>query len=146
MGPVTFSMDQYNAPIYHATDERYELLGQWAMMDISRYFLACLDALAMIDDVTHGRAPFEEWSSDNYEVTFTSSTFAVSNNWIPGRSQSYPIDVVRSVVEDYWRFLVEQPERNVTRQYRPDLPEWQAGLVRWEEKWGRPHPYRGRFF
>jgi hypothetical protein len=143
---VTFSMDQYNAPVYQVSDAQFGALGEWVMMDISRYFLTCLDALAMVDDVIHGREPFEEWSSENYEVSFAPATFTVSNNWVQGAEGRYPTDLVRSVIEDYWRFLAGQPERTVVRQYRPDLPEWEASLVRWEEKWGRTHPYRGRFF
>ncbi|GAB7048086.1 hypothetical protein [Catenuloplanes indicus] len=86
MAAVTFSMDQYDAPVYHATDRR--------------------------------------WSSSDYEVSFSPTAFTVSNNWLPGAEGSYPIDLVRSVVEDYWHFLAGQPEREVVRQYRPDLPEF----------------------
>lgn len=73
MAAVTFSMDQYDAPVYHATDRR--------------------------------------WSSSDYEVSFSPTAFTVSNNWLPGAEGSYPIDLVRSVVEDYWHFLAGQPER-----------------------------------
>jgi hypothetical protein len=146
MGHIDFSIDQHHRPSPHLTDKRDERLAEWVIADISHHFIVCLDALAMADDVARGRPPFEEWSSDNYEVSFTPSTFTVSNNWIPGSEATYPMDQVRAVIEDYWRFLVGQPERTVVRQYRPDLPEWEASLVRWEEKWGRTHPYRGRFF
>jgi hypothetical protein len=49
---------------------------------------------------------------------------------------------VQAAIEDYQRFLVAQPERSVVREYRPDLPEWQADLLRRDEKWGRSD---GRF-
>jgi hypothetical protein len=65
---------------------------------------------------------------------------------VPGAEGEFPADVARAAIEDYWRFLVAQPERPAVREYRPDFPEWQADLLRWEEKWGRTHPYRGRLF
>jgi hypothetical protein len=66
--------------------------------------------------------------------------------WVPSAEGEVPADVARAAIEDSWRFLVAQPERPAIRAYRPDLPEWQADLLRWEEKRGRPHPYRGRLF
>lgn len=146
MSPIRFSMDQFNLPLYHVDDKKFDALGEWVTTDVSRFFLVCLDALAMADDVANGRPPFEEWSSENYEVTFTPQSFRVTNLWVPGAEGEYPVDEVREVIEEYWRFLVSQPERDVVREYRPDLPEWEANLLRWEEKWERTHPYRGRFF
>jgi hypothetical protein len=144
---MTFYMDgRYQSPRFRAADETYNPLGEWVIADISRFFLVCLDALAMIDDVTNGREPFEEWDSENYEVDFSSRDFTVRNQWVENWGGRYPIDTVREVVEGYWRFLVSAPERDVVREYRPDLPEWEADLLRWEEKWDRRHPYRGRFF
>ncbi|WP_240669957.1 hypothetical protein [Actinoplanes solisilvae] len=136
----------YRRPVYHVEDQRYDLLGEWLTTDIGTFFLVALDALAMADDVAHGRPPFDEWSSENYAVSFTPSALLITNLWVPGAEGEFPAGVAREAIEDYWSFLVGQPERDVVREYRPDLPEWQANLLRWEEKWGRPHPYRGRLF
>lgn len=133
-------------PVYEVEDPRYDLLGEWLTTDLGTFFLVTLDALAMADEVTRGEAPFEEWSSENYSVSFTPATLRIVNLWVPDASGDFPSETARTAIEDYWRFLVSQPERNVVREYRPDLPEWQATLLRWEEKWGRTHPYRGRLF
>jgi hypothetical protein len=65
---------------------------------------------------------------------------------LPGRIENLEPAPSLLRLEDYWRFLVAQPERPAVREHRPDLPEWQADLHWWEEKWGRAHPYRGRLF
>ena len=147
MGVVSLGIDPtYGLPVYEVEDQRYDLLGQWLTADLDRFFLATLDALAMADDVARGEPPFEQWSSENYAVSFTPSALLITNLWSPGAEGEFPADVARAALEDYWRFLVALPERRAVREYRPDLPKWQADLLRWEEKWGRTHPYRGRLF
>lgn len=147
MAVMTFYMDEeFRSPRFRTEEKGYNPLGEWVIADISQYFFVCLDALAMIDDVANGNPPFEEWSSENYEVTFSPQGFSVKNIWVENWGGDYPVETVREVIEEYWRFLVSQPERDVVREYRPDLPEWQANLMQWEEQWGRVHPYRGRFF
>jgi hypothetical protein len=136
----------FRRPVYEVEEQRYDLLGEWLTTDLGTFFLVTLDALAMADDVARSEPPFDEWSSENYAVSFTPSALRITNLWVPGAEGEFPADVARAAIEDYWRFLVAQPERSVVREYRPDLPEWQANLLRWEEKWGRPHPYRGRLF
>ncbi|WP_446218102.1 hypothetical protein [Micromonospora sp. IBHARD004] len=143
---ITFSLNQFNLPAYQVKDDRYTTLGVWLITDISRQFLVCLDGLAMIDDVAAGRAPFEEWSSDKFEVEFTQQGVLLQNQWLEHQRGEYTVDEVRDALESYWRYLVSLPERELIREYRPDLPEWQAALLRWEEKWGLTHPYRGRLF
>lgn len=147
MSSMTFSIDQFELPLYQVDDERYEALGVWLITDISIYFKVCLDALAMIDDVSHGRPPFEEWSSDKFDVRFTPDRVSLQNQWLEDQHGEYPVPEVREVLERYWRFLVSMPERtHLIREYHPELPQWQADLLSWEETWGRPHPYRGRLF
>ncbi|MEU0152653.1 hypothetical protein [Micromonospora fulviviridis] len=144
---ITFALDQFGLPVYEADDPRYEALGVWLITDVSRSFLVCLDGLAMVDDVSHGQPPFEEWSSDKFDVTFGSDGVSMRNQWLEYQHGEYTVTEVREVLERYWGFLVSVPERtHLIREYRPDLPEWQAALLRWEERWGRPHPYRGRLF
>jgi hypothetical protein len=145
---IRFSVDQqYRLPLFDVDDQKYRALGAWLIADISKHMLVCLDALAMIDDVANGRPPFEVWSSENYDVAFTPQGLTFSNLWLDGEGGHYSVNEVREALEAYWRFLSSQPEdRNLVREYRPDLPEWQADLLRWEEKWERPHPYRGRLF
>ncbi len=60
-----------------------------------------------------------------------------------GVSTFFPDDWTPAQVDNA---VSAQPERPAVREHRPDLPEWQADLLRWEEKWGRTHPYRGRLF
>jgi hypothetical protein len=141
-----FSLDQYRLPIADVDDERYRPLAGWMITDISNRALVALDALAMIDDVANGRPPFEEWSSENYEVSVTPQGFTFQNLWLPDDNGRYTVDEAREAFEEYWHFLVSLPDRGLIREYRPDLPEWQADLLRWEEKWGLTHPYRGRLF
>lgn len=147
MSSFNFSLDQYGLPTFQVSDPSYNALGGWLISDISRYMLVALDALAMIDDVSHGEEPFEQWSSENYVVNISPKGVTLSDVWTEGDRSEYPVADVRSALEDYWRFLSSQPENpNLVREYRPDLPEWQADLARWEEKWERTHPYRGRLF
>lgn len=147
MNFVAFSLDQFELPIFRVDDKRYETLGAWLITDISVYFGACLDALALIDDVANGRQPAEEWSSDTFDVTFPAEHVSLRSQWPADRHGEYPVPEVREVLERYWRFLVSRPENpDLIREYRPDLPRWQAELLQWEERWGRPHPYRARLF
>ncbi len=147
MSSMTFSIDQFKLPLYQVDDQRYEALGVWLITDISIYFGVCLDALAMIDDVSNGRPPFEEWSSDKFDVNFTPERVSLQNQWLEDQHGEYAVAEVREVLERYWCFLVSMPERtHLIREYHPELPQWQADLFQWEETWGRPHPYRGRLF
>ena len=144
---IAFSLDGFRLPLYEVADQRYETLGVWLISDISIYFRACLDALEMVDDVSNGRRPAEEWSSDKFEVGFTPERVSLQNLWLEGQHGEYAVPEVREVLERYWRFLVNTPERtHLIREYHPDLPQWQADLLLWEETWKRPHPYRGRLF
>jgi hypothetical protein len=65
---------------------------------------------------------------------------------VPGAEGEFPADPARPTIEDYWRFLVSQPERAVVRDFGPELPEFPANLEVWEKDRGRVHPYRGRLF
>lgn len=148
MGFMSFSLDQLNLPLYQAEDEKYRPLGTWIIGDISIYKIVCLDALAMLADVSAGRPPFVPWDSENYTVNFAPTGVSIQNNWVEGElGATFTIAEVREAVEDYWRFLASIPENpDLAREYRPDLPEWQADLLRWEEKWSRRHPYHGVLF
>jgi hypothetical protein len=147
VGFISFSLDQFRLPLFQVEDQRYRPLGAWLITDVSKYLGVCLDALAMVDDVANGRPPFEEWSSDKYDVVFTPDGVEFSNQWVEGEGGRYSLDEVREALEIYCRFLIDQPENaHLIREYRPDLPQWQADLLLWEETWGRPHPYRGRLF
>ncbi|MFI5835447.1 hypothetical protein ACIA5A_17405 [Micromonospora sp. NPDC051300] len=144
---ISFSADEFGLPLFDVADQRYRALGAWLVTDISVYHSVCLDALAMIDDVAHGRTRDDEWDSDKYEVSFTPAGIEFDNEWVEGEHGRYPLDETREAVEAYWRFLAGRPENpDLIREYRPDLPRWQAELAQWEERWGRPHPYRGRLF
>lgn len=145
---IDFSVDdRFHLPLYRVEDARYTTLGVWLITDLSIYFGVCLDGLAMLDDVVNGRLPFEEWSSDKFEVSITPEYIFLKNLWLESQHGRYPVDEVREALETYWRFLVSLPERkHLIREYHPGLPQWQADVLVWEETWGRPHPYRGRLF
>ncbi|MET8837892.1 hypothetical protein ABZV78_28825 [Micromonospora sp. NPDC004540] len=144
---MTFSVDQFRLPLFHIADERYRALGAWLITDVSIYHASCLDALAMIDDVSHGRQPFEEWSSDKYDVTLTSDGIDFQNQWVAGEKGRYSLDELREAVEAYWAFLAGRPDSpHLIRDHHPELPLWHAELLLWEETWKRAHPYRGLLF
>jgi hypothetical protein len=144
MSFMSFSLDNLTLPLYHAEDGKYQPLGAWIITDISIYKGVCLDALAMIADVSAGRPPFEDWDSENYTVSFTPTEISIQNNWVGHERGIFTVAEVRDAVENYWRFLVGIPDNpHLIREYRPDLPEWQAAVIQWEERWGHPHPYHG---
>ncbi|MEU1842321.1 hypothetical protein [Micromonospora sediminicola] len=147
MAFISFSVDEFRLPLFTVTDQRYRALGAWLITDVSVSYSACLDALQMIDDVANGRPLEEGWDSDKYEVSFSPAGVEFANEWVADERGHYSLDETRESVEAYWRFLANRPEnRELIREYRPDLPRWQAELLQWEERWGRPHPYRGRLF
>ncbi|MEU4788929.1 hypothetical protein ACFWRG_00880 [Micromonospora tulbaghiae] len=147
MSSIAFSDDEFRLPLYHVNDARYEALGSWLITEISVSFSACLAALALVDDASNGRAPVEEWDSDSFDVHVDGSRIGFQNRLVESQHGEYSVPEVRDAVERYWGFLVDRPERgDLIREYRPDLPWWQAELLQWEERWGRPHPYRGRLF
>jgi len=88
----SFSLDQYRLPVAEVDDERYRRLVNWMITDVSVHPQVALDALAMIDDVANGRPPFEEWSSENYEVSFTSDGLTFQNVWLPHDNGNYTVD------------------------------------------------------
>ncbi len=144
---ISFSTDQFRLPLFHVVDERYAALGNWIAGDISNQPLVCLDALAMIDDAAGGRLPFQPWSSENYDVRFTPEGLEFQNLWLEDDHGRYTVGEAREALENYWRYLVDQPQNpHLVREYRPELPQWHADLLLWEETWERPHPYRGRLF
>ncbi|KAB2369598.1 hypothetical protein [Actinomadura montaniterrae] len=145
---ITFSLDEhYRLPLFEVEDERHRPLAAWITTDISIYKRTCLDALAVVADLVAGRPPFEEWSSENYEVEFGSRGLRFQNLWVPDERGAYTLPEVKEAVKEYWRFLASIPDDpDLIREYRPDLPERQAALLRWEETWKRRHPYRGTLF
>ncbi|MGW4154817.1 hypothetical protein ACWEDF_16855 [Micromonospora chersina] len=144
---ISFSLDKYRLPLFQVADQRYRALGAWLITDVSIYHAACLDALAMIDDVSHGRQPFEEWSSDKYDAALASDGIDFENQWVAGEKGRYSLEELREAVEAYWTFLAGRLDsRHLIREYHPELPLWHAELLQWEERWGRSHPYRGRLF
>jgi hypothetical protein len=144
---ISFAADQYGLPTYQTDDPKYQTLGAWLIGDVSNCPLVALDALAMIDEVSKGDEPFEPWSSENYDVAFTPSGVTINNVWVESERAQYPLPEVRAALQSYWRFLASRPENpHLVREYRPDLPTWEADLLSWEEKWERTHPYPGRLF
>jgi hypothetical protein len=144
---ISFAADQYGLPTYQTADPKYQTLGAWLIGDVSNYPLVALDALAMVDEVSKGEEPFEPWSSENYDVAITPSGVTINNIWVESERGQYSLSEVREALESYWRFLASRPENpHLVREYRPDLPTWEADLLSWEEKWERTHPYRGRLF
>ncbi|MFC3493468.1 hypothetical protein [Glycomyces rhizosphaerae] len=138
-------MDDFFGPVTEDKAPGQEVLAGWIATDIGPSFRVLLDALAMIDDVQSGRPPFEEWSSDGYDVQFSPNGVTVQSLRGSRRRAEYPLAEARQALEDFWSFLSGQPERsNVRRQFRPDLPEWKADLLQWERTWNLRHPYRGR--
>lgn len=143
---MTFSLDDFRLPCCSADDERMQRLGNWITTDVSIYKGVCLDALATVADVEAGR-PVEPWDSENYTVDFSDSRVSIQNQWVEMERGEFSIAEVRETVVDYWEFLVAIPDNpDLVREFRPDLPEWQAALLRWEQTWKRPHPYRGTLF
>jgi hypothetical protein len=145
---LTFRFDPgLQLPLYESRDPRFNTLGAWLITDISNLMLVCLDALAMVDDVSRGDEPFEPWDSEGYSVAFAPSGVTIANVFVESDRATYPVAEVREALEDYWRFISALPENpNYVREFRPDLPEWEADLLNWEGKWDRTHPYRGRLF
>ena len=100
-------------------------------------------ALAIIADAAAGKQT-EPWESENYTVIFSESELTFQNKWIESDYGKYAAGEARAAVEDYWRFLISLPDNpELIREFRPDLPEWQAALLLWEDSWKRTHPYPG---
>ena len=147
MSFIKFSKDEQGLSLFHVDDPKYRALGAWIITDISVYMQVALDALAMIDDVSKGDEPFEPWSSEHYDVAFSRQGLKFRNQYVETEEGEYSLAEAREAIEEYWRFLSSQPENpHLEREYRPDLPQWQADLLQWEEVWERTHPYRGRLF
>lgn len=131
-------------PRYEVSDPAYTALGVWLVMDVGHSATMCLDALAIVDDTLHQREA-EEWEGEGFIVDVSLDGVSLRNMYNPDQRGEYPLDFVRQTLERYWAFIIALPgDPQVTRLYRPDLPEWQADLLEWEAAWKRPHPYRGR--
>src|SRR5690606_25439215 len=144
MGIAQFSMDDTYGAIAESIVPGNELLVAWLVSDISAKHQVCLDALAMLDDVSKGREPFEEWDSEGYEVKFEPSGLRLRCYWGDESTGSYSLEEARKGLEEYWLFLQSIPENpRAVRSFRPDLPTPTASLLMWERTWQRRHPYRG---
>jgi hypothetical protein len=143
---IQYALDQrFKLPIYDVDDERYEVLGAWIMTDVGYHLSGVVAALALIDDVADELAPAEELSGAGYAVAQGSDGLSFRAELARGAA-TYTVDEVREALEGYWRFLRCLPERPTIREYRPDLPEWHAALLWWEEDAGRRHPHRDWLF
>ncbi|MEV4622705.1 hypothetical protein AB0J74_28830 [Asanoa sp. NPDC049573] len=146
MSFIRFHLSDLGTPRFEVDDQRYRALGAWAIIDMSLLMGACLDALAMVDDVAAGR-PAEPWESEHYRLALTKDGVTFSNYWSEDERGQYSLLEFREVVEIYWTFLASRPETpGVVRDYWPDLPRPEAEVLLWEETWQRRHPYRGRLF
>jgi len=146
MSFISFSLTNEGFPIFAVEDQRYRALGAWAVVDISLLMGVCLDALAMVDDVSTGR-PAEPWSSEHYDLTLTTQGVTFSNYWADDEQGHYSLPEFRETVENYWSFLASRPEDPaIVRDFWPELPAAQAEVKLWEQTWQRQHPYRGRLF
>ncbi|SDE56256.1 hypothetical protein [Glycomyces harbinensis] len=145
MGIAKFSLSEQFGVIAENVEPGKELLVAWLATDIGAQYQVCLDALAMIDDVSAGRPPFEEWDSEGYDVEFDESGLHLSAVYGNLGEASYPIAVARKAIEDHWTFIQGLGETpGAVRAFRPDLGAPVASLLLWEQGWERPHPYRGR--
>ena len=143
---MTYALDEFKLPIVTTVaDPRFGELAEWLITDVSRDRLTLLGALAMIDDVQRGEEA-EPWDSDNFAVTVTSDGFTVANKYFVDSFGQYSLAEVRTALEEYWRFLFQAGDRGLVREFRPDLPEWEADVLLWEQIWKRPHPSHGSLF
>lgn len=143
MPTVSFFTDDSGSPYYRADSDHYVPLGLWLIMDLSSSYSRCLGLLSMVDDVAAGRSASEEWEGEGFDATITKAGVALRDNYQPSRRGRYSLDEVRAAAEDYWSYLRGRGEGGAIRSFRPDLPEYLADLLMWEQEWG-PHPYRGR--
>jgi hypothetical protein len=141
---LTFRDDETFGPVAVDAPSRHRQLAAWLASGIGHDFKGCLDALELVDDALNGRAQTDEWGGEGWTVRFGTDALHLGHRY--GNEPEAVIDLgqAREAIEDFWRFLTGLPERRIKRRFRPDLPEWQADLLQWEESWNRRHPYRGR--
>ncbi|TDX08400.1 hypothetical protein [Kribbella sp. VKM Ac-2566] len=137
--------DRFRLPVFWADDHRYQVLGSWIVTDVGHTPSGALAALAVIEDVANEVESAEELSGEGYTVTRLADDLKFTPELASGEAK-YTIDEVREALEDYWEFISRLPDNATIREYRPDLPGWQAALLMWEEQHGRPHPYGDRLF
>ncbi|MFF5262621.1 hypothetical protein ACFY4C_27125 [Actinomadura viridis] len=149
MALVYFFLNENGRPRFRTVpegDEKYRALGAWMIGEMGTHLGVCLDALANVDDAAAGR-PVEPWSSESFDTTISASGIRFRNFYAVQECGAYTLDELRSVVEDYWRFLCAIPEPpGAYREYWPELPRPEAEVLLWERVWKRRHPYRGRLF
>jgi hypothetical protein len=141
MSFIRYCLDErFQLPTFSVDDERYEVLGAWIMTDVEYALSGAVGALALIDDVANEIASAEELGGEGYAVAQVSDGLEFRPELARGTA-TYTVDEVREALEGYWEFLSRLPERPTIREYRPDLPEWHAVVLWWEEDSGRRHPY-----
>lgn len=142
MGITRYFTDQYGMPRYEADDKAYWPLGVWLVSELRSNFAAVLDALDSIHQALEGIEP-EEWEGESVEAKFTPKELILID--YDGTEARYPMAEARAEVERYWRFLLgRSPMPGTQRLLRPDLPEHEAYLLQWEQRWNKQHPYRGK--
>jgi hypothetical protein len=141
---LAFNDDAFFGPVAVDAPSRYRQLAAWLSSGIGHDFKGCLDALELVDDALNGQAQTEEWGGEGWSVHFGTDALHLKHQHGDDPEAAYDLRQAREAIEDFWRFLTSLPERKIRRRFRPDLPEWQADLLQWEESWNRRHPYRGR--
>lgn len=144
MSLLNFRFDDLFGPVAVDVPNEYQALAAWLSTDVGHDFKACLDALEMVDDALNGRVPEDEWDSEGWSVAFGLDALRLKHRYGEDPEAVYGLQQAREAIEDFWRFLTNLPERKVKRQFRTDLPEFQADLLQWEDSRQRRHPYRGR--
>ncbi|MEV1142720.1 hypothetical protein [Micromonospora sp. NPDC049799] len=112
-------------------DERLRYFGMWLTDDIQSVHELCLDLLADLHDIAFGRKETESWEGNAWAAELSAEGVDLGCLWNEALRTHYPLPEARRVVEQYWRLLTDDPDRD-------------RAFAEWEKDNGRPHPVIGR--
>ncbi|MFI7574363.1 hypothetical protein [Micromonospora sp. NPDC049497] len=134
MGATVKGIDFYRDSEGYAAfraEPRLKCLGMWMTGDVQVVHELCLDLLADLHDIAIGRKEHESWEGNAWAAELSAQGVELQNLYVDDLKAHYPLRETQRVVEQYWRLLTDDPDRD-------------RAFAEWEKENGRPHPVVGR--
>ncbi|MGN9812321.1 hypothetical protein ACTMSW_23565 [Micromonospora sp. BQ11] len=128
---IQFYWTERDRAEYRTDEDSLSHLGMWLVGDIQADHHCCLDLLADLDDIANGRKETESWEGNAWAAELSAQGVDLQNLYVDDLKAHYTLRETQRVVEQYWRLLTDDPDRD-------------RAFAEWEKDNGRPHPVVGR--
>jgi hypothetical protein len=128
-GPLRFYRDgRFNS--FASDDDSLSALGSLLIDDVMNSTAGALYLLEKVENVRSGVSTHEAWEGNGWVADISTTGLHAKDLHSDDWEGDYGLDLVRSTVLDYLRFIA------------PTAADRSDALGRWEDSEGRPHPVR----